>query len=101
LINRDCTHWLLLREQPVAAGLAMTRKKSWALVVSSVVILCIASITIVQLRDPLGLKPQYQYATETWSYVVWLFWSCVVGLTLPAIGLYVRSRGRESHLAGK
>jgi hypothetical protein len=79
----------------------MTRKKPWALVVSSVVILCIASITIVKLRDPLGLQPQYQYATETWRYVVWLFLSCVVGLALPAIGLYVRSRGRESHLAGR
>jgi hypothetical protein len=84
-----------------AIGLVMTLKKPWALVVSSVVILYIASITIVQLRDPLGLKPRYQYATETWSYVVWLFWSCVVGLALPMIGLYLRSRSRESHLAGK
>jgi hypothetical protein len=72
-----------------------------ASVLAFTAILCIVATTIAQLRDPLSLTPRYRRATESWAYVAMLFWSCVVGLTLPVVGLYLWSRGRESPTAGK
>lgn len=83
------------------AGLVIAQKKPWVATLSLIANLCIVGITIVQLRDPLSLTPQNRPAAENWGYVAMLFWSCVVGLTLPVVGLYLRSRGRGSHTAGR
>jgi len=83
------------------AGLVIVQKKPRAVVLAFMSILCIAGTTIVQLRDPLSLTPQNRQVTETWGYVAVLSWSCVVGLTLPVVGLYLRSKGRGSHTAGR
>jgi len=73
-------------------GLVIARKKPWAAAVSFIAILCIVGTTIVQLRDPLRLTPQDRRATESWGYIAMLFWSCIVGLTPPVLGLYLRLR---------
>src|SRR5438034_10960406 len=81
------------------AGLVIAQKKPWVAALSFICILCIVGTTIVHLRAPLSLTPQNRHTTETWGYVAMLFWSCVVGFTLPVVGLYLRSRGRGSHTA--
>jgi hypothetical protein len=83
------------------AGLVMAQKKPWAVARAFISVFCVAGTKIVQLRDPLSLTPQNRLVTETWSYVAVLFWSCVVGLVLPVVGLYLRSRSRGSHTAGR
>jgi hypothetical protein len=83
------------------AGLVIAQKKPWAVVLAFISVLCIVGTTIVQLRHPLSLTPQNRLVTETWGYVAMLFWSCVVGLALPVVGLYLRSRGHGSHTAGR
>ncbi len=77
-------------------GLVIARKKPWAAAISFIAILCIVGTTIVQLRDPLSLMPQDRHATQSWGYIAMLFWSCLVGLTLPVLGLYLRSRHRKT-----
>jgi hypothetical protein len=81
--------------------LVIAQKKPWVVVLALISILCIAGTTIVQLRNPLSLTPQNRLVTETLGYVAMLFWSCIVGLTLPVVGLYLRSKGRGSHTAGR
>jgi hypothetical protein len=76
-----------------AAGLVMAYRKPWVAIPAFIAVLCIAGATILRLRDPLVLPPRYRHETETWSYIAALFWSCVVGFTLPVVGLYLRSRG--------
>jgi hypothetical protein len=82
------------------AGLVIARKKPWVAALSFIAILCIVGTTIVQLRDPLSLTPQDRHATEAWGYIAMLFCSCVVGLTLPGLGLYLRSKRRKTHVTG-
>lgn len=78
------------------AGLIAAYRKPWTIALAFVSILGISVVTIIQLRDPLGLSITQQREAETWGYVAALFWSVIVGFTLPVIGLYlgVRSRSR-------
>ena len=70
--------------------LAYTHRRT--AVVPILIVLAIAIFTILRLRDPLALAPQYRRATQDWSYVAALFWAVVLGLTLPIVGRYLGAR---------
>jgi hypothetical protein len=72
-----------------ALGFMMAYKRNWAAIVPVLAVLGIAAATIVQLRDSLGLVPQYHRAMQNWGYIATLFWSVVLGITLPVIGSYL------------
>ena len=76
-----------------ALWMAYTQKR--IAVVPVLIILAIATLTIWRLRDPLRLAPQYRSATQDWSYIVALFWSVVIGLSLPIVGRYLGARRRR------
>jgi heme/copper-type cytochrome/quinol oxidase subunit 4 len=76
-------------------GLVMAYKRNWAAIVPVLAVLGIAAATILQLRDPLSLSPQYQRATQNWDYIAMLFWSVVLGVTLPVIGSYLGGRRKR------
>jgi hypothetical protein len=78
-----------------ALGLMAAYKRNWAAIVPVLAVLGIAATTIVQLRDSLGLAPQYRRATQDWAYVAILFWSVVLGVTLPVIGSYLGGRHKR------
>jgi len=90
--------WVLITACAIlgATGLVAAYKKPWTIGLVFVAILSISAVTIVQLRDPLGLPVAQRREAETFGYVAVLFWSTVAGLILPVIGLYlgVRSRSR-------
>lgn len=73
-------------------GLVFAYKRTWAAVVPVIAVFVIALITVAELRDPLGLAPQYRRATQGWDYILMLFWSVVLGVSLPVIGLYLGGR---------
>lgn len=81
------------------AGLIAAYRKPWTVALALVAILGISVVSIIQLRDPLGLPAAQRREAETWNYVAALFWSSVVGFTLPVIGLYLglRARSRIQH----
>jgi ABC-type spermidine/putrescine transport system permease subunit I len=74
------------------SGLWMAYTHRRVAVVPVLAVLAIAFFTILRLRDPIGLAPQYRRATQDWSYVAALFWSVVLGLTLPIVGIYLGTR---------
>jgi hypothetical protein len=76
-------------------GLVMAYKHNWAAIVPVLAVLTTAAATIVQLRDPLSLAPQFQPATRNWDYIVMLMLSVVVGLTLPIVGSYLGGRRKR------
>jgi hypothetical protein len=76
-------------------GLVMAYKRNWVAIVPVLAVLAIAAATIVQLRDPLSLAPQYRRATHNWGYIAMLFWSVVLGVTLPVIGSYLGARRKR------
>jgi len=76
-------------------GLVFAYKRNWAAVVPVIAVPIIALITIAQIRDPQGLSPQYRTATQGWDYIAMLFWSVVLGVTLPVIGLYLGGRHKS------
>jgi hypothetical protein len=78
-----------------ALGLVMAYKRNWAAIFPVVAVLAIAATTIVQLRDPLSLAPQYRRATQSWDYIAMLFWSIFLGVTLPLIGSYLGARRKR------
>ena len=79
-----------------AAGLVAAYRKPWTIALAFLTILSISALTIVELRDQLGLPVGKRREAKTWAYVAALFWSSVVGLTLPIIGLYLGLRSRRS-----
>jgi CDP-diglyceride synthetase len=76
-------------------GLWMAYAHKRVAVVPVLVVLGIATFTILRLRDPLTLAPQYRHATRGWSYIVALFWSVILGLLLPIVGRYLGARKRR------
>jgi uncharacterized membrane protein len=75
------------------SGLWMAYTHRRAAFVPVLVVLIVAFFTI--LRDPLALGPQYRRATQDWSYIAALFWSVVLGLTLPIVGIYLGARNKR------
>jgi hypothetical protein len=78
-----------------AIGLGISYKQRWAAVVPVAAVLALVMFTIFRLRDPFSIPPEYQGVTQDWSYVAALFWSAVVGTTLPLLGKYLRSRKKS------
>jgi hypothetical protein len=76
-------------------GFLTAYKRNAAAMFPVLAVLGIAAVTIVQLRDPLGLAPQNRPVTQNWGYIAILFWSVVLGLTLPAIGWYRGGRRKR------
>jgi hypothetical protein len=76
-------------------GFVMAYKRNWATIVPVLAVLATAAASIVQLRDPFSLAPQYRRATQNWDYMAMLFWSVVVGVTLPVIGFYLGGRRKR------
>jgi hypothetical protein len=76
------------------SGLWMAYSHKRAAVVPALLVLAIAALTIWRLRDPLALSPEYRRAAQDWSYIAALFWSVVLGLTLPILGRYLGARKR-------
>ena len=78
------------------AGLIAADKKAWGATLAFIPVLCIIAATIVRLRDPFGLTPETRQNAETWGYLAALFWSVVIGLSLPVVGIYLgRSRNQK------
>jgi hypothetical protein len=77
------------------SGLWMAYTRRRAAVFPVLVVLIVAFFTILRLRDPLALAPQYRRATQDWSYIAALFWSVVLGLTLPIVGIHLGARKRR------
>lgn len=77
------------------AGLLAAYRKPWTIALAFVAMLSISIVSIVQLRDPLGLSVAQRREAESWSYVAALFWSLTVGFTLPVIGLCLGVRSRS------
>ena len=73
-------------------GLVLAYKRSWAAVVPVLAVLTIVAATIVQLRDPFSLAPRYFRAAQNWDYAAALYWSVVLGIALPVIGIYLGAR---------
>jgi hypothetical protein len=84
----------------LAFGLLMAYKHKRAAIVPVLIVLAIATFTILRLRDPLTLAPQYRRATQDWFYIVALFWSVILGLTLPIVGRYLGAREEGADLCG-
>lgn len=76
-------------------GLVLAYKHNWAAVVPVIAVLVIAAITIAYLRDPLGLVLRYRRIPENGAYILVLFWSVVLGVSLPVIGLYLSGRRKR------
>lgn len=76
-------------------GLWMAYAHKGAAFVPVLAVLAIAAATIVRLRNPLGLNPQYRRATQDWTYIVVLFWAVVLGVTLPLFGRYLGDRKKQ------
>jgi hypothetical protein len=75
------------------AGLIAAYRKPWQAAFAFIPVLCVTAATIVRLRDPLGLTIETRRYADTWDYLAALFWSSVIGLTLPVVGVYLnRSR---------
>lgn len=76
-------------------GLWMAYAHKRAAIVPVLVVLAIATFTILRLRDPFTVAPQYRRATQDLSYIVALFWSVILGLTLPIVGRYLSARKKR------
>jgi hypothetical protein len=74
-------------------GLVLAYKRNWAAVVPVLAVLATAAATIVQLRAPLSLAPQYRHATQNWDYSLMLLCSVVAGVTLPVTCPVIRLLG--------
>lgn len=51
------------------AGLLAAYRKPWTIALAFVAMLSISIVSIVQLRDPLGLSVAQRREAESWSYV--------------------------------
>ena len=85
-----------------AVGLVAAYRKPWLVIPAFLAILSILAVTIVRLRDPLGLPVAQRREAGTLSYLAVLFWSSVAGAILPVLGVYLglRSRSRTARRGG-
>ena len=67
-------------------GAILAYKGRRTVLVPVAVVLAVASITIYRLRDPLGIPARYRPYTQSWDYVLALYSSFAIGVTLPIIG---------------
>lgn len=72
-------------------GLVIAYKKPLAALVPVAIVLALTAATILQLRDPFALALAHRHEMESWDYIAVLFWSTVIGLSLPALGVYLRA----------
>jgi hypothetical protein len=77
------------------AGLIVAYRKPWGSVFAFIAVVCVTAATILKLRDPLSLTIETRRYAETWDYIAALFWAFVIGIVLPLIGLYLRSRSSD------
>ncbi len=78
-----------------AVGFGIAYKQRRSAVIPVIAALAIVVVTLLQLRDPLSLAPEYRAAMQDWSYVAALLWSTILAITLPLVGKYLGSRKKN------